>query len=75
MTETWLHSGVLDAEVSHGMPGYYILRCDRGGRDGGEVALYLRDYLTGDFLGTFDNGVCQLLIVQLHQLHHCSCGV
>ena len=35
---------------------------------GGGVAIYLRDDLTGDVLGTFDNGVCQLLVVQVHQL-------
>ena len=68
VTETWLNSGVLDAEVSHNMPGYHILRCDRSGRDGGGVAVYLRDDLTGDVLGTFDNGVCQLLAVKVHQL-------
>ena len=66
--ETWLHSGVLDAEVTHSMPGYNILRCDRSDRVGGGVALYLRDDLSGDVLGTFDNGVCQLLAVQVHQL-------
>ena len=68
VTETWLHSGVLDAEISHNTPGYTIIRCDRAGRDGGGVALYLRDDLSGDVLGTFDNGVCQLLVVQIHQL-------
>ena len=57
-----------DAEVCHNMPGYTILRCDRASRDGGGVAVYLRDDLTGDVLGTFDNGVCQLLVVQVHQL-------
>ena len=39
VTETWLHSGVLDAEVSHDFPSYSILRCDRSGRQGG-VLLY-----------------------------------
>ena len=68
VTETWLHSGVLDAEVCHNTPGFNIIRCDRSGRDGGGVALYLRDDLSGDVLGTFDNGVCQLLVVQIHQL-------
>ena len=68
VTETWLHEGVFDAEVSHAMAGYHILRCDRSGRVGGGVAIYLRDDLTGDVLGTFDNGVCQLLVVQVHQL-------
>ena len=68
MTETWLHSGVLDAEVSHDFPGYSILRCDRSGRQGGGVALYLRDDLTGELLGSVDDGVCELLVVHIHQL-------
>ena len=46
VTETWLHSGVFDAEVSHDFPGFSILSCDRVGRMGGVVALYLRDDLT-----------------------------
>ena len=29
VTETWLHEGVCDAEVSHNFPGYSVLRCDR----------------------------------------------
>ena len=33
VTETWLHSGVLDAEVSHGFPGYSLYRTDRTGPD------------------------------------------
>ena len=54
VTETWLSDTVLDAEVSHGLPGYTILRCDRaGGRQGGGVALYLREDLTGETLATF----------------------
>ena len=55
VTETWLHSGVNDAEVIHNTPGYTILRCDRSGRDGGGEALYLKEDLTGDVLGSFDN--------------------
>ena len=69
VTETWLHAGVYDAEVSHDFPGYSILRCDRVGRQGGGVAVYLRDDLTGEVLGSFDNGVCELLVVFVHQLN------
>ena len=29
VTETWLHDGIFDAEVSHDFPGYHILRCDQ----------------------------------------------
>ena len=69
MTETWLHSGIFDAEVLHDFPGFSLFRCDRAGRQGGGVALYLRSDFTGDVLGTFDNGVCDLLVVHVHQLN------
>ena len=68
-TETWLHSGVFDAEVSHDFPGYSLYRCDRTGRQGGGVGLYLRNDLTGEILGSADNGVCELLVVHIHQLN------
>ena len=29
ITETWLHEGVFDAEVSHSFQGFSVLRCDR----------------------------------------------
>ena len=61
MTETWLHNGVYDAEVSHDFPGYSIL--------GDGEAVYLRDDLTGEVLGSFDNGVCEMLVVFIHQLN------
>jgi len=44
------------------------MRCDRNNRDGAGVALYLREDLTGDVISTFDNSVCQLLVVYIHQL-------
>ena len=69
MTETWLHSGVFDAEVSHDFPGYVLYRCDREGRQGGGVALYLRNDLTGEVIGSEDNGVCEVLAVHVHQLN------
>ena len=69
MTETWLHKGVFDAEVSHDFPGYTLHRCDREGRQGGGVALYLRNDLTGEVIGSEDNGVCELLLVHVHQLN------
>ena len=68
VTETWLNSSIFDAEVTHDFPGYSIFRCDRDGRQGGGVALYLRDNLTCEILGSLDNGVCELLAVHIHQL-------
>ena len=83
VTETWLHEGVLDAEVSHGFQGYSILCCDRaGGRQGGGVALYLRDDLCGDILASFSEvhplrggSVCEMLVVKVHQLDTVVCVV
>ena len=69
VTETWLHSGIFDAEVSHDFPGYTLLRSDRVGRQGGGVAVYLRDDLTGEVLGSADNGVCEMIAVHVHQLN------
>ena len=34
ITETWCHSGVLDAELLVNFPGYSVLRRDRDGREG-----------------------------------------
>ena len=68
VTETWLHKGVYDAEVLHNFPGFSIFRCDRAGRQGGGVAIYLRDDLTGELIDSIDNGVCELLIVHVHQI-------
>ena len=69
VTETWLNTGVFDAEVSHDFPGYSILRCDRSGRQGGGVAIYLREDLTGELVDSADNGVCELLVVHVHQIN------
>ena len=54
VTETWLHEGVMDAEVSHSFPGYSLHRSDRlGGRQGGGVALYIRDDMSCDILASY----------------------
>ena len=71
--ETWCHSGVMDAELLANFPGYSIVRCDRDGRDGGGVCLFLRDDLTGEVLSTFDNSVCSLLVCRIHQLNSIVC--
>ena len=74
VTESWLTSDILDSEVTHEFPGFNLMRCDRsGGRQGGGVALYLRDDLTGDILATYANSVCELLIVKIHQLDTIVC--
>ena len=73
ITETWCHSGVMDAELLANFPGYSVIRSDRDGRDGGGVCLYLRDDLTGEVLSTFDNTVCSLLVCRIHQLNTIVC--
>ena len=83
VTETWLHEGVLDAEVTHTFPGYSLHRQDRaGGRQGGGVALYLREDLTGDIMASYaeihhvrGGSVCELLVVKVHQLDTVVCVV
>ena len=69
VTETWLNDKMLDSEVCHDFPGYALFRSDRIGREGGGVALYLKDSLTGEVLDTFDNQICQLIVVKIHQLN------
>ena len=66
VTESWLTDQHVDAEVS--ISGFSILRSDRKGREGGGVALYLREDITGDILAQFDNGTCEMIIVMVHQL-------
>ena len=73
ITETWCHSGVLDAELLHNFPGYSVLRQDRIGHEGGGVCLFLHDDLTGEVLGTFDNSVCSMLVCRIHQLNTIVC--
>ena len=69
MTETWLSPQIFDSEVTHNFPGYSIFRCDRVPRQGGGVALFIREDLTGDILCSLDNGVYELLAVMVHQLN------
>ena len=66
ITETWLTDQHEDAEVM--IPGFSILRSDRKAREGGGVALYLREDIKGDVLAQFDNGTCEMIIVMIHQL-------
>ena len=69
VTESWLHPGILDSELLVHMPGYSILRQDRVGRRRGGVCLFLRDDLTGEIVSSFSNGVCEVLMVNVHQVN------
>ena len=46
------------------------MRCYRVGKHGGGVVVYLRDDLTGEVLGRIANGVCEVLVVFIHQLNN-----
>ena len=54
--------------MSSDLPGYTLFRCDREGRVGGGVGLFLRNSLSGDCLASYTNSVVQLLLVKIHQL-------
>ena len=69
VTETWLKPDISDSELLVHIPGYQLLRCDRDGRQRGGVCLLLCDEFTGEVLNTFSNGVCDMLVVQVHQLN------
>ena len=74
ITETWLSDKVFDAEVMHYVLGFNLFHCDRsGGRQGGGVALYLSEELSGDILASYDNSVCGFLVVKIHDLDTIVC--
>ena len=67
--ETWLSPVISESELLVHIPGYTLLRSFRAGRERGGVCLFLRDDHTGEVLNTFSKGVCELLVVQVHQLN------
>ena len=69
VTETWLRPGILDSELLAHLPGYSLIRQDRKGRIRGGVCLFLRDDLTGEVVSCLSNGVCELLLVHVHQVN------
>ena len=71
--ETWLHPKVADAEVSHNFDGFTIYRRDHKNRQGGGVALYVKESFCSDVICTFDNNVCQSIVVLIHELNTCLC--
>ena len=48
LTETWLTEDITDAEIT--IHGYTLFRCDRTGRAGGGVVLYVREDLNASLL-------------------------
>ena len=68
VTETWLKPVVKDSELLVNFPGYTLYRCDRMSRKNGGVCVFLRDDLSAECIGIFDNGVCELLVLKIHSL-------
>ena len=62
LTETWLTSDVIDAEID--IPGYSVFHSDRNGRTHGGIAFYLKSDLGGVMAHSFSNGVVETLIVK-----------
>ena len=50
-------------------PGYSIYRCDRQARKCGGVCVFVRDDVSAECIGSFDNGVCELLVLNMHSLN------
>ena len=69
ITESWLRPDILDSELLAHLPGYSVMRQDRRDRIRGGVCLLLRDDLTGEIVSCASNGVCELLIVHVHQVN------
>lgn len=72
LTETWLHSDHYDAELA--IEGYTLFRSDRErrksrGRHSGGVALYAKDDLSPQLIGTFSNGVNEVLAVRVTKIN------
>ena len=63
LCETFLHSDILDAEVS--LHGYNISRCDRIDRIGGGVCFYIREGIGFEEILKYSNAVCEVLILKL----------
>ena len=62
VTETWLKSYILDAQVT--IPNYTVTRCDREKRTGGGVLLYSHESIPVSECSNFDDGVTQALFCQ-----------
>ena len=69
MTETWLKPSVKDAELLVNFPGYSLYRSDRLQRKCGGVCAFIREDISAECIGTFDNGVVQLLVLKIHSLN------
>ena len=69
VTETWLKPEVKDSEVLVKFPGYTLFRSDRVNRSRGGVCIFLREDISAECIGTYDDGVCELLVLKVHSLN------
>ena len=69
VTETWLKPDIKDAELLVNFPGYSLYRSDRLIRKCGGVCAFIRDDISAECIGTYDNGVCELLVLKVHSLN------
>ena len=66
ITETWLHSGILDAEVK--IEGYQLVRQDRVDRIHGGVALWVKEGFTVKEIWKTSNSYVESLLVEISEL-------
>ena len=66
ITETWLHSGILDAEVK--IEGYQLVRQDRVDRIHGGVALWVKEGFTVKEIWKTSNSYIESLLVEISEL-------
>ena len=54
VTESWLKPDIKDSELLVNFPGHTLLRCDRVGRKGGGVCLFLCEDISGETICAYD---------------------
>ena len=69
LTETWLKSYILDAQIH--IPGYDVSRSDRSKRLGGGVLLYSHINLPISYTAQHDDSICQALFCKFDTSKKC----
>ena len=69
LTETWLKSYILDAQLH--IPGYNISRSDRDKRVGGGVLLYSHEDIPITNCESFDDSICQAMFTIFDTIKMC----
>ena len=65
-TETWLNESITE-DIN--IKGYQIFRCDRKGREGGGVAIYLKDDYEAKKLIEMNSGGCEMVAIFSEKLN------